>query len=203
MAHSRASAHTCCPTMECNIHAMAERATKRSPKRRESVEVEPTRLKIVEKPSSAKDEVTALQYQVIQMLARGRLMPDIARKFQHQLAGHEPDPQKRLKKARIRVRKWMGTQKFRDLLWEESVIGLDLETPLILNGVSRKAQAGRIDAARLALEITGRHAPNAEVTPASININFGGVPRPRRTLPTAGELVDPDEEVEDAEWEEA
>ena len=144
-----------------------------------------------------------MQYMAIQMLAKGVMVPDIARRLQHQLAGHEPDRAKRLKLARGKIRHWMGTQKFRDLLWEETVVQLDLDTPLIVRGVSRKAMAGRVDAARLALEINGRHAPNAEVQPAQIHINFGDIPRPRRQLPTAGEIVDADAEIEDAEWEEA
>jgi hypothetical protein len=89
----------------------------------------------------------------------------------------------RLKKARLRVLRWMRSQKFRDLLWEETMIGLDLDSPAIVQGVARKAKAGRVDAARLALELNGRHAPHTEVTPAQVNIVFGGLPRPRRSLP--------------------
>ena len=167
------------------------------------VEVAARRIRIVDKPSPSKDEITAVQYQVIQMLARGSIIPDIARRLQYQLCPHEANDKLRLKKARHKVRVWMGSQKMRDLLWDETVTQLDIETPLIVRGVSRKAAAGRVDAARLALEINGRHAPHAEVQPTQINIQFAGVPRPRRSLPTPGEVVDADEEVDDADWEEA
>lgn len=125
-------------------------------------------------------------------------MPDIARRLQHHLVPHEADRRKRLKKARVRLRQWFSTQKFRDALWEESVVGLDLKTPRILEGIGKKAVAGRVDAARLALEVTGRHAPQADVTPATINIQFGQIPRPRRDHSNGHEVVDvdPDEIVE-------
>lgn len=174
----------------------AKRAKKRVP-----AQVEPVRtsLEVVAKPSASPKQVSVLQVQVVQLLARGYTIPEAAVKLQHRLVPHEADRKKRLKKARTRIRLWMASQKMRDLLWEESVHGLDLKTPQILNGVAKKAAAGRVDAARLALEITGRHAPQAEVTPAQININLGEIPRPQRDRqlddPDLVE-VDPDEVVE-------
>jgi hypothetical protein len=105
--------------------------------------------------------------------------------------------EKRLKMSRTKIRHWLQSQKMRDLLWEETMIGLDLDSPRIVRGISRKAQAGRVDAARLALELNGRHAPQTEVTPAQINIQFGGVPRPHGVLDDPDLIdADPDEVVE-------
>lgn len=170
-------------------------AAKRAEKR------ELTVAKIVDKPSRAPDEFTAVQMAAIQMIARGEIMPDIARRLQYHLAPHEKDRKKRLKKARSKLRLWFTTQKFRDAIWQETVLGLELDHPKHLRGISKKAAAGRVDATKLALEITGRHAPQAEVTPATINIQFGDIPRPGSNGHMPAE-VDPDEVVEDAEWEE-
>lgn len=155
-------------------------------------------VKIVNKPSSSPREVTALQMAVLQSLAKGENIPDTARRFQHHLVPHEHDRKRRLWKARARIRRWLSTQKMRDLLWEETMVGLDIDSPQIVRGIARKAKAGRVDAARLALELNGRHAPQAEVTPAQINIQFGNIPRPRRDHSDGHEIVDvdPDEIVE-------
>jgi len=169
----------------------AQRAKKSRPASKDIV-------RIVNKPSQDKREVTAVQMAVIQQLARGELMADVARRFQHHLVPHEVDRKKRLRKSRNRIRQWMSTQKMRDLLWEETMVGLDIDSPQIVRGIARKAKAGRVDAARLALELNGRHAPQAEITPAQINIQFGNIPRPRRDHSDGHEVVDvdPDEIVE-------
>lgn len=188
-----------------NLADVAKRATK---KRRPS-SVEPPRMEIevVDKPTAAKNQFTALQILVCQAFVRGYTVGEIASKYQRHLVPHEPDRDKRMRKARGKIRRWMASQKFRDLIWDESVSELDLKSPRILNGVARKAMAGRVDAARLSLEVTGRHAPHTEVQPAQINIQFGDIPRPERAVPIdeldRGTMLDSDEEIEDAEWEEA
>ena len=189
-----------CPTDLIRLVPMkrpkqVEVATKR-PKKRKPASGDLVR--IVDKPSVAKREVTALQMAVIQQLARGQIMADVARRFQLLLVPHEPDRKKRLKKARIRIRTWLSTEKMRDLLWEETMVGLDIDSPQIVRGIARKAKAGRVDAARLAFELNGRHTPQAEVTPAQINIQFGNIPRPRRdhSNPEADIEIDPDDVVE-------
>jgi hypothetical protein len=155
---------------------------------------------IVDSPSNSPVEFTAIQWIVVQGWARGVSLAVLARKLEHHIVPHEPDPFKRRKKARKRIRDWLGTQKFRDAIYAEAQMLLDLESPAILRGVARKAKAGRVDAARLALELNGRHSPHTEVQPASINITFGGVPRPYAGSPS---LEDPNliegeaEELED------
>lgn len=93
---------------------------------------------------------------------------------------HRPLEQ-RLSQARAKLRTWEQTQKFRDMVYDLAVVKLDLQTPQILGGVAKKAKAGRVDAARLALEITGRHNPKGDSAPAQVIIAFDGIPRPQGT----------------------
>lgn len=144
-----------------------------------------------------------VQQLVAQYLGRGYSVAQIARAlYPHIVPNIKGSEKHKIKTARGRIRKWQKQAHFRDEVWQWSVAQVDLATPRILAGVVNKAAAGRVDAAKLALEITGRHAPNADVTPAAINIIFGDTPRPK-TLAVEGKAVDPDEEVDDAEWEPA
>jgi hypothetical protein len=92
--------------------------------------------------------------------------------------GETPRP-KRLHRARSQLRKWEGTKKFRDLVYSQAVIKMDMQTPGILQGITHAAKRGRVDAARLALEVAGRHSSqgNAQVTAVQVNI-ANGIPRP-------------------------
>lgn len=116
---------------------------------------------------------------------------------------HRPLEQ-RLSQARTKLRQWERDPKFRDLVYDLSVVKLDLATPEILGGVARKAKAGRVDAARLALEITGRHNPKGDNAPAQVIIAFDGIPRPQaqavkalgpETIVATDEMVTEDEDV--------
>lgn len=77
------------------------------------------------------------------------------------------------------------------------MMGLDLHTPNIVAGVARKGAAGDVQAARLAFELTGRHAPNSDIQPAQVQIVLGNIPRPQlnRSM-EASDVVDADEVVE-------
>ena len=90
---------------------------------------------------------------------------------------HRPLEQ-RLSQARAKLRRWERTQSFRDLVYSLAVVELDMSTPIILKGVASKAKRGRVDAARLALEITGRHNPKGEQAPTQVAVVFQGIPRP-------------------------
>jgi hypothetical protein len=89
-------------------------------------------------------------------------------------------PDQKLQRARNKLRKWLlsNNSEFRDAVYEQAVVELDLSTPGILVGISKRAKRGNIQAARLALELTGRHNPKGEVQPTTVNISFGSVPRP-------------------------
>ena len=77
-----------------------------------------------------------------------------------------------------KLRRWEYTQEFRDLVYRYAVVDLDMDTPGILVGLSKRAKRGRVDAARLALELTGRHTKDAENGPVNVTVNLANVARP-------------------------
>ena len=101
--------------------------------------------------------------------------------------------EQQLRAARTKLKRWESQQAFRDLVWELAVVDLDLTTPSILRGVARSAKRGRVDAAKLALEITGRHVTKGDQTAPNITIAFAGIPRPGLQQIGDGEVVDADE----------
>jgi hypothetical protein len=80
--------------------------------------------------------------------------------------------------AKHKLRRWMHNDKqFRDLIYEAAVTRLDLASPDILNGLKRSAVRGRVDAARFALEITGRHT-STEQSVTQVSVVLNNIPRP-------------------------
>jgi hypothetical protein len=77
-----------------------------------------------------------------------------------------------------KLRRWEYNQEFRDLVYKYAVVDLDMDTPAILAGLGRRAKRGRVDAARLALELTGRHSKDAENGPVNVTVNLANVARP-------------------------
>jgi hypothetical protein len=84
----------------------------------------------------------------------------------------------RTRRARNKLRAWERDPAFRDLIWANSLIQADLQSGRIVNGLVQKAKRGRVDAAKLALELTGRYTPKGDATPTQVAIVFGGVARP-------------------------
>lgn len=101
--------------------------------------------------------------------------------------GLERPHEQRISQARNRLRQWERQDAFRQMIWDLSVVKLDLQTPAILGGIAKKARRGRVDAARLALEITGRHNPKGDQTPTQIILAVEGIPRPSRVQAVAAE----------------
>jgi hypothetical protein len=102
------------------------------------------------------------------------------------------NPAKARSLAYKKVRAWEESQWFRDLVYDHTVARVDAQIPQILNGMAKRARR-RVDAARLTLEVTGRHNPRGgEVQPAVVQVNFGGIlPRPStRPQIEDGEAVD-------------
>jgi hypothetical protein len=79
--------------------------------------------------------------------------------------------------ARAKLRRWETNKAFRDLVYKFAVQDLDMATPLILKGVAGAAKKGRVDAAKLALEITDRHT-SKEGLVGPIEIRLAPIPRP-------------------------
>lgn len=97
--------------------------------------------------------------------------------------------------ARSKLKRWETMDSFRDLIWKQALIKVDLQTPAILEGVTKKAKKGRVDAARLLLEVTGRHNPKGDSPPAQIAVVVNGVPRPRRAtgrMPNESVVIEED-----------
>lgn len=113
--------------------------------------------------------------------------------------GKDRPLEQRLSQARAKLRRWEHNEKFRDLIYHRAVVELDLDSPKILKGLSKKAQKGRVDAARLTFELTGRHNPKGEQAPTQVVVAINGIPRPARhndppaePLEIPGEVVDED-----------
>jgi len=107
--------------------------------------------------------------------------------------GHGRALSDRLVLARRKLRGWEKQKSFRDQIWELGLIRTDLQTGDILNGLVQKAKRGRVDAAKLALELTGRYTPKSEQQPTQVAVVFTGISR----APAQAELVeaDPEEDV--------
>lgn len=115
------------------------------------------------------------------LYGQGFTRKQISRALLDYLAGGDwqdrPEEQ-RLRKARNTLTRLERRQDFRDLVWDQAVVDLDMSTPQILAGVKNKAKRGRVDAARLALEVTGRHNPKGDGAPPQVVVAINGVPRP-------------------------
>jgi hypothetical protein len=80
--------------------------------------------------------------------------------------------------AHVKLRRWMRTDPtFRDMIYNEAVVKLDLSSPEILDGLRKSARRGRVDAARFALELTGRHTKD-ETPVTTVNVVLTNIPRP-------------------------
>jgi len=86
--------------------------------------------------------------------------------------------EQRLSTACHKLRRWEYSQEFRDLVYKYAVVDLDMDTPAILVGLSKRAKRGRVDAARLALELTGRHSKDSDTAPVNVTVNLANVARP-------------------------
>ena len=124
---------------------------------------------------------TPLQEHVAGLYGRGFRRKQIAAALVDHICPARPGetrPQQ-MKRTRKTLWAWERTKWFRDLIWNGAVTGLDLETPSILAAVAGSAKRGRVDAARLALEVTGRHVPNETRVVTAVQVNIAnGLPRP-------------------------
>jgi hypothetical protein len=108
------------------------------------------------------------------------------------------------KLARAKLKRWEKTQWFRDALYDHVVVKTDLSIPQIMEGVVKKAKRGRVDAAKLAMSVAGRHVETMDgAVNVPISINFrGAVPRPYGQSIAGQREAEDTEEITDAEWEE-
>lgn len=121
-----------------------------------------------------------LQDAVAKLYGRGFKRAEIARALLPYLtAGMSPRTEEEaLQAARTKLRRWEQSQKFRDLVYKYAVVKVDMGIPEVLEGVFRKAKRGRVDAAKLLLEITGRHTSNEGAAEANVTVQIANLPRP-------------------------
>jgi hypothetical protein len=102
----------------------------------------------------------------------------------------------RMKRATRRLRLWEKNQVFRDRVYSGAITNVDMAVPSILNGIVGRARRGRVDAARLALEITGRHNPKGEQNAPVVVVAIDGIQRPGPIQIADAEVVEADDAVE-------
>ena len=124
--------------------------------------------KFVEKPLTF--EANSWQEAAAKLYGAGFRRPQVAKAMAH-LFGSE-------RAARSRLRRLEKKQEFRDQVYSYAVVETDLELPSILKGVTRAARRGRVDAAKLALAVTGRHSDKSDM-PSEVVLRIdNGMPRP-------------------------
>ena len=130
-----------------------------------------------------------VQKAAAELYGRGYSRPQIARALQKHLVGPQVgrNMEQRLQRCRQKLKKWETRQHFRDMVYATAVIELDMSTPAILRGIAKKGKGGRVDAARLVLELTGRHNPKGEQAAPNVLIAIGDIPRP--VIPEGGRSV--------------
>lgn len=130
----------------------------------------------------ARAPMSEVKIAAARLYGQGYKRTQIARILRTHLCTHNIQQRpmdQQLATARSTLRRWEKQQKFRDLIYGDAVIKLDLEMPNIFKGIAKKAKRGRVDAARLALEVTGRHNPRGDQAPTQIALVVNGVPRPK------------------------
>jgi len=151
--------------------------------------------------SPAGRELTRLESTIIDLYVRGLARRKIARLLIDHLA-HAANGESMSARMQLAVRRLRNLERrkwFRDLLWERAMIATDMASPRIMAGITQKATEGRVDAAKLALSITGRYTEQGDVQATQVNIVFGAdIPRPERH----GIDSQKPAEVDEGDWEE-
>src|SRR5215471_16005533 len=146
---------------------------------------------------------TPIQLKVAELLGRnvsrvaiaGRLESEILSAFQR--TNHSP--RRRRVAAMRRIRHWQKQKMFRDLVHQFAIERLDTRTPAILEGVADRAENGRVDAAKFAMEVAGRYTPKGHDTPTAVTIAINGVPRPMAIAAPPGDVIEATEYVEETD----
>src|SRR5215472_2130948 len=132
-------------------------------------------------PFAVKMEWDDVRETAAKLYGRGFKRAQIARALLEHLYpvdGVARTEEQKLSQVRHKLRRWEVSQDFRDLVYRYAVVDLDMSTPQILVGLSKRAKRGRVDAARLALELTGRHSKEDSSAPVNVTVNLANVARP-------------------------
>lgn len=135
------------------------------------------------------EELSKLQKAVIELYGRGFRRGEVARKLMKYLC---PSPSygdgseaARERQARAKLRRWEQKPWFRDALFQRAVVDTDLATTDIMKGVTKRAKEGNVDAAKFAMEVSGRYTPKGDTAAAQVTVVFSGLPRPLARQPQA------------------
>jgi hypothetical protein len=140
----------------------------------------PNSSEIVVKPTRIEVQRTAAR-----LYSQGYKRSQIARLLMtHLTPAMDGKPtEQRLSNARRKLRGWERSKKFRDYIYQLGIISADIEIPDVFKGVIKQAKKGRVDAARLMLEVTGRHSTKGERGDTTVVVAFDGhIPRPVRAI---------------------
>jgi EAL domain-containing protein (putative c-di-GMP-specific phosphodiesterase class I) len=89
------------------------------------------------------------------LYASGYKRSEIAKILVKQLTPMTTGDEAKLRRAKRKLAMWEKDEKFRDLIYANGLIDVELQSGRIMAGVVKKAKRGRVDAARLAFELTG------------------------------------------------
>lgn len=141
------------------------------------------------------DDHQRLRQHCAKLYGMGFQTKEIARALVDYLQPNEDKPMdQRLADARRKLRRWVTQESFRDAVYKSAVVKLDMESPKILAGIAKQAKRGRVDAARLAFEITGRHTAKGDQAPTQVAVIIGNVPRPERSAAEVVQFEDGDQD---------
>src|SRR5215471_1946794 len=141
----------------------------------------PTKVAQNRSPIQPTPEWTPVQLKVADLLGQGMSRGEVARQLNgHLLRTNEKrwSERKRQSTAMKRIRQWQRQKTFRDMVWEYTLAHLDSRSSKMVHGVTRRAEAGRVDAAKFGLELAGRYTPKGHDQPTAVQIVVGNVPRP-------------------------
>jgi hypothetical protein len=147
-----------------------------------------------ESPEELQDPI---QLTAAELYAQGLKRGQIARRMETYLITPlqaKRPPLERRRYAHKKLRRWEKRKQFRDLVWELSVQKLDMRANRIIDGVAARGEAGRVDAAKLSLEIAGRYVPKGHDTPTTVAIMINGVPRPQGEV-IEGQIISEEDEA--------
>jgi hypothetical protein len=141
----------------------------------------PAKMAETEDLATLELELDRVQLAAAELFGRGWSRASVARKLEWYIlrpAERKERQVKRRSRAMRRLRQWERRNHFRDACWQYSLQHTDMKSGAILHGVARRAMAGRVDAAKFALELTGRYTPKGMDQPTAVQIVVNSVPRP-------------------------
>src|SRR3982751_3620137 len=134
-------------------------------------------MELARAPQAQLQELSTAQRKVLDAIADGAEPADIARKL-------AKGDKVKAREWRHRIRYWMReNQTFRDHLGLDGRIEAMGMTGMAVHALGRRAQRGRVDAIRLAFEVSGFHNPKVQHNhehsgTIDINLKMGGRPEP-------------------------